>query len=61
MALLSLVFAVKTMARNKAADTMTTSFSNTAILTRNVDKDASSGEKLSLGTAEDGKLGYILG
>ena len=60
MALLLLVFAVKIMARNKAAD-MTTSFSNTAILTRNVDKDASSGEKLSLGTAEDGKLGYILG
>jgi len=60
IALLSLVVAIKIMARNKPAD-MTTSFSNTAILTENVDGDILAREKLGFGEAADGKLGYIVG
>ena len=47
------------MARNKTGD-ITTSFSNTIILTRNVDEDVSAGAKLRLRGAEDGKLEYTL-
>jgi hypothetical protein len=47
------------MARNNTGD-ITTSFSNTVILTRNVDEDVSAGAKLRLRAAEDGKLEYIL-
>jgi hypothetical protein len=60
IALLSLIVAVKIMARNNTAD-ITKSFSNTVILPRNVNEDVSAGEKLGLGAAEGGKLGYILG
>jgi hypothetical protein len=34
------------------------SFSNTVILTRNVDEDVSDGAKLRLRAADDGKLEY---
>jgi len=57
VALISLVVAVIIMARNQTAD-ITTSFSDTAILMRNVDGDVLAGEKLRLRVAEDGKLGY---
>jgi hypothetical protein len=46
------------MARNNIGD-ITTSFSDTAILTRKMDGDVSAGAKLRLRTAEDGKLEYI--
>jgi hypothetical protein len=58
IALLSLVFAFKIMARNNTGDN-TTSFSNTGILTRNMDEDVSAGANLRLRAAEDGKLEYI--
>jgi hypothetical protein len=45
------------MARNNTGD-ITTSFSDTATLMRNV--DVSAGERLRLRAAEDGELGYIL-
>jgi hypothetical protein len=45
------------MARNNTGD-ITTSFSDTVILTRNLDGDVSGGEKVMLRAAEDGKLGY---
>jgi hypothetical protein len=47
------------MARNNTGKT-TTSFSDTAILMRNIDKEVSAGAKLRLRAAEDGKLEYIL-
>ena len=47
------------MARNKTSD-ITTSFSDTAILMRNVDKDVSTGVKLRLRAVKDGKLEYTL-
>jgi len=47
------------MARNRTAD-ITTSFWDTIILTRNVDGDVSSGAKLRLRAAEDGKFGYAV-
>jgi hypothetical protein len=47
------------MARNNTGD-ITTSFSNTIILTRNVDEDVSAGAKLRLRAAEDGNLEYRL-
>jgi hypothetical protein len=47
------------MARNNTGD-ITTSFSDTAILMRNVDEGFSAGAKLRLRAAEDGKLGYTL-
>ena len=47
------------MARNDTGD-ITTSFSDTVILTRNVNGDVSAGEKLRLRVAEDGKLKYTL-
>jgi hypothetical protein len=56
--LISLIFAIMIMARNDTGD-VTMSFSDTAILTRNLDADASAGEKLRLKAAEDGKLEYI--
>jgi len=46
------------MARNHTSD-ITTSFSNTVILTRTMD-DVSAGTKLRLRAAEDGKLEYTL-
>ena len=58
VALISLIFAIMIMARNNTGD-VTTSFSDTAILTRNVDADVSAGAKLRLRAAEDGKLEYI--
>jgi hypothetical protein len=45
------------MVRNNPGG-VTTSFSDTAILIRNVDEHALAGEKLRLRAAEDGKLGY---
>jgi hypothetical protein len=53
------MIAVVMMARNNTGD-ITTSFWDTVILTRNVDGDVSSGAKLRLRAAEDGKLGYTL-
>ena len=47
------------MARNKTGD-ITTSFSDTAILMRNVDEDVSARAKLRLRAAEDGKLEYTV-
>ena len=47
------------MARNRTGD-ITTSFSDTAILIRNVDEDGLTGEKLRLRAAEDGKLEYTV-
>jgi len=47
------------MARNRTGD-ITTSFSDTAILIRNVDEDSLAGEKLRLRAAEDGKLQYTV-
>lgn len=58
-ALISLVVAIIIMASNRTGD-ITTSFSDTAILMRNVDADVSAGEKLRLRAADDGKLGYTL-
>jgi len=57
--LISLVVAVMIMARNNTGD-ITTSFWDTVILTRNMDGDISSGAKLRLRAAEDGKLRYTL-
>lgn len=45
------------MVRNNTGG-VTTSFSDTAILIRNVDEDVLAGEKLRLRAAGDGKLGY---
>jgi hypothetical protein len=59
VALISLIFAVMIMARNNTGD-ITTSFSHTAILTRNVDEDVPAGVKLRLRAERDGKMGYIL-
>ena len=58
VALLSLVVAVIIMARNKTGH-ITTSFSDTVILTRNVDEEVSAGAKLRLRGTEGGKLEYI--
>ena len=58
VALISLVFAVMIMARIKTGQ-LTTSFSDTAILTRNVDEEVSVGAKLRLRAAKNGKLEYI--
>lgn len=58
-ALISLVVAIIIMASNRTGD-ITTSFSDTVILMRNVDADVSAGEKLRLRAADDGKLGYTL-
>jgi hypothetical protein len=57
IALISLVVAVMMMARNNTGD-ITTSFSDTATLMKNV--DVSAGEMLRLRAAEDGELGYII-
>lgn len=57
VALLSLVFAVMIMARNETGH-ITTSFSDTVILTRNVGDEVSAGAKLRLKVAENGKLEY---
>ena len=59
IALISLIVAIMIMARNDTGD-ITTSFSDTVILTRNVNGDVSAGEKLRLRVAEDGKLKYTL-
>jgi len=59
VALISFVVAVIIMTRNNTGD-ITTSFSDTAILTRNLDEDVSAGAKLRLRAAEDGKLEYIV-
>jgi hypothetical protein len=48
------------MARNNTGH-ITTSFSDTIILTRNLDDDVSAGAKLRLRAANDGKLEYTLG
>jgi hypothetical protein len=47
------------MARNNTGD-VTTSFSNTVILTRNVDEGISGGAKLRLKEVEYGKLEYVI-
>jgi len=47
------------MARNNTGR-ITTSFSDTIILTRNLDEDVSARAKLRLRAAQDGKLEYIL-
>jgi len=60
VALISLIFAIMIMARNNTGN-VTTSFLDTAILTRNVDADVEAGGRLRLRAAEpDGKLEYIL-
>jgi len=59
VALISLVIAVMVMTNNNTGD-ITTSFSNTIILTRNVDEDFSGRVKLRLRAVEDGKLEYTL-
>lgn len=59
IALISLVVSVMIIARNNTGD-ITTSFSNTVILTRNVDEDVSAGAKLRLRAAEDGKVEYTV-
>jgi len=58
-ALISLIVSVVLMVKNHTGD-ITTSFWDTVILTRSVDGDVSSEEKLRLRAAEDGKLKYIL-
>ena len=58
VALISLVIAVMVMTNNNTGD-ITTSFSDTIILTRNVDGDVSEGVKLRLRAEGDGNLGYI--
>jgi hypothetical protein len=47
------------MARNNTGH-ITTSFSDTVTLMRNMDEEVSAGAKLRLRAAEDGKLEYIL-
>ena len=47
------------MVGNNTGD-ITTSFSDTAILMRNVEEGVSAGAKLRLRAAEDGKLQYIV-
>jgi len=47
------------MVRNNTGD-ITTSFSDTAILMRNVDEEVPAGAKLRLRAAENGKLEYIV-
>jgi len=59
VALISLVTAIIIMARNKTSD-ITTSFSHTAIMTRNVDKDVSAGAKLRLRAVKGGEFEYTL-
>ena len=59
IALISLIFAVMVMGRNNTGQ-ITTSFSDTAILTKNVDEEASAGAKLRLRAAENGRLEYII-
>lgn len=59
IALVSLFFAVVIMARNKTGH-ITTSFSDTAILARNMDEEVSAGVNLRLRVAEDVKIEYIL-
>ena len=59
VALISLIFAVVIMGRNNTGQ-ITTSFSDTAILTKNVDEEASAGAKLRLRAAENGRLEYII-
>ena len=57
---MSLVIAIVIMARNNTSN-ITTSFSDTAFMMRNVvDKDVSAGSKLRLRTVKDGKLEYEL-
>lgn len=57
---MSLVIAIVIMARNNTSN-ITTSFSDTAFMMRNVvDKDVSAGSKLRLRTVKDGKLEYTL-
>lgn len=58
-ALISLIVSVVLMVKNHTGD-ITTSFWDTVILTRSVDGDVLSEEKLRLRAAEDGKLKYIL-
>jgi hypothetical protein len=60
VALITLIVAVMIMARNNTGH-ITTSFSDTIILTRNLDDDVSAGAKLRLRAANDGKLEYTLG
>jgi hypothetical protein len=57
--LFSLVVAIAMMARNNTGQ-ITTSFSDTVILMRKMAEEISTGAKLRLGAAEDGKLEYIL-
>ena len=60
VALISLVIAIMVMARNNTGH-ITTSFSDTAFMMRNVvDKDVSAGAKLRLRAVKDGKLEYAL-
>ena len=60
VALISLVIAIVIMARNNTSH-ITTSFSDTAFMMRNVvDKDVSTGAKLRLRAVTDGKLEYTL-
>ena len=57
---MSLVIAIVIMARNNTSN-ITTSFSDTAFMMRNVvDKDVSPGSKLRLRAVKDGKLEYTL-
>ena len=57
---MSLVIAIVIMARNNTSN-ITTSFSDTAFMMRNVvDKDVSVGSKLRLRAVKDGKLEYEL-
>jgi len=59
VSLISFVVAVIIMTRNNTGD-ITTLFSHTALLTRNLGEDVSAGGKIRLRSAEDGKLEYIL-
>ena len=60
VALISLVIAIVIMARNNTSH-ITTSFSDTAFMMRNVvDKDVSTGAKLRLRAVTDDKLEYTL-
>jgi len=59
VALISLGVAVMIKARNNTGN-ITTSFSNTVILTRSVDAHISAGAKLRLRVTENGKLEYRL-
>jgi hypothetical protein len=59
VALISLVIAALIMARNNTGN-ITTSFSDTPILMRNMNEDFPAGAKLRLRAAEDDKLGTHL-